>query len=86
MAVFGDDSLDALKGLHQDLIAVTASRLPNIERLAAELESRVEELKKLLQKPTKNDKSRQTLSSGAYCLRGRTTGTDPVTRHYQAGA
>lgn len=64
MELSADESLDRLKGMHRDLVDLTESRLPNIDRLLVELEDRVEELRNLLDKPKKNDKSRQTLSSG----------------------
>lgn len=66
LAIMTDtDSLEALQGLHRDLLALSESRLPNIERLWAELLARVEEFKKLLDKPHKNDKSREALKKGA---------------------
>ncbi|OJD31210.1 nuclear pore complex subunit nup192 [Diplodia corticola] len=55
------DSLEALQGLHRDLLALSESRLPNIDRLFAELLARVDEFKKLLDKPRKNDRSREAL-------------------------
>ncbi|KAI9716272.1 MAG: hypothetical protein M1812_005497 [Candelaria pacifica] len=55
---------DGLRGLYQDLLALAEARLPNVERLWAELEVRIEDFKKLLDKPPKNDRSRQTISSG----------------------
>lgn len=59
------DSLEALQGLHRDLLALSEARLPNIERLWAELLARVDEFKKLLDKPRKNDRSREALKKGA---------------------
>ena len=59
------DSLEALQGLHRDLLALSASRLVVLDRLEAELEARIEEFKKLLDKPRKNDKSRDTIKAGA---------------------
>ena len=60
----GQGSLDGLRGLHQDLIALDQSRLRNIDRLWADLESRVVEFRKLLDKPPKNEGSRKTLLAG----------------------
>ncbi|KAF2138835.1 uncharacterized protein K452DRAFT_320940 [Aplosporella prunicola CBS 121167] len=57
------DSLEALQGLHRDLLALSASRLVVLERLEAELEARIEEFKKLLDKPRKNDKSRDAIKA-----------------------
>lgn len=64
MATLGDDSLQRLKGLHSDLIAATQQRMPNIDRLVGELESRINEFRSLLDKSGKSERSRQTLSSG----------------------
>lgn len=57
-------ALEGLQGLHRDLVAFSESRLRNIDRLWVQLEERIEEFKRLLDKPPKNDKSRQALSSG----------------------
>lgn len=56
--------LAGLRGLHQDLLALEASRLRNVERLWADLEARVNEFRQLLDKPAKNEASRKALSSG----------------------
>ena len=61
-----EDSLEGLQGLHRDLLALTESRLPTLERLWAELETRIDEFKTLVDRPRKNDKSRQILSSGVF--------------------
>ena len=58
------DSLEGLRGIHQDLIALSEDRLPNVERLWVQLEARIEDFRKLLDKVSKNDASRQTISSG----------------------
>lgn len=60
------DSLEGLRGLHQDLLALSEARLTNVERLWIELESRVEEFRKLLDKPPKNEKSRQIVLGGEH--------------------
>ena len=57
-------SLEALKGLHRDLLAFTEARLPTVERLWVELELHVEEFRRLLDKPGKNNASRSTLAEG----------------------
>ncbi len=70
------DSLDGLRGLHQDLLALSEARLSSVERLWVELESRVEEFRKLLDKPPKNERSRQTLLGGElYGTRVQTSDT-----------
>lgn len=74
------DSLEALQGLHRDLLALSEARLPNIGRLEVELFARVDEFKKLLDKPRKNDKSREALKSGASPARPPLTRANP-SRH-----
>ena len=56
--------LEGLRGLHQDLIALSESQLRNVDRLWAELDARVDEFRRLLDKPQKNEASRKTLLSG----------------------
>lgn len=58
------DSLEGLRGIHLDLIALSEDRLPIVERLWVELEARIEDFRRLLDKVSKNDASRQALSSG----------------------
>ncbi|SLM38825.1 Nucleoporin Nup186/Nup192/Nup205 [Lasallia pustulata] len=62
------DSLEGLRGIHQDLIALSEDRLPKVERLWVELEARIEDFRRLLDKVSKNDASRQTLSSGTITI------------------
>lgn len=63
-----DDSLGGLQALHRDLCALIDLKLPVLDRLVANLETRLDELKSLLDKKAKNDESRKALSSGAkYC-------------------
>lgn len=61
------DILGGLRGLYQDLSILADSSIPNIERLCIELETHLEDFRKLLDKPTKNNSSRQTVLSGR-CL------------------
>lgn len=56
--------LVGLRGLHQDLLALDASRLRTVERLWADLEARVNDFRQLLDKPAKNETSRKALSAG----------------------
>jgi nuclear pore complex protein Nup205 len=58
------ESLERLRDLYQDLLAFSETRLANVERLWLELESSVDEFRRLLDKPAKNNASRQSLSSG----------------------
>lgn len=67
------NSLEGLRGLHQDLIALEDSQLRNIERLWAELEARIDEFRKLLDKPPKKENSRNTVLSGMVVAKSRWT-------------
>jgi nuclear pore complex protein Nup205 len=58
------DSLEALQGLHRDLLAFCENRLQDIDRLVEELESRIEEFRGLLDKKPKAEQSRRQLSQG----------------------
>ncbi len=62
--VSDDSGLDGLRGLHQDLIALSQSQLQNVDRLWEKLDASVDEFKRLLDKPPKNEGSRRTLQSG----------------------
>lgn len=57
-------SLEGLQGLHQDLIALDQTRLRNIDKLWADLQERVVEFRKLLDKSPKNEESRKKLLTG----------------------
>lgn len=56
--------LESLRGLHQDLLTLTQSQLRNVDRLWAELDARVDEFKRLLDKTSKNEASRKIVQSG----------------------
>jgi nuclear pore complex protein Nup205 len=60
------ESLERLRDLYQDLLAFSETRLANVERLWLELESSVDEFRRLLDKPAKNNASRQSLSCGMF--------------------
>lgn len=62
------NDVEGLHGLHQDLVALDESQLRNVDRLLTELEARVDDFKKLLDKSPKNEKSRNSLLSGAEAL------------------
>jgi hypothetical protein len=59
-----EDTLNALQGLHRDLLAFCENRLHDIDRLVEELDGRIEEFRELLDKNPKSDQSRQKLSQG----------------------
>lgn len=59
-------SLEALQLLHKDLLALSESSLPLLERLAVQLQNHVEEFQKLLDIPKRNNDSRQKLSTGRW--------------------
>lgn len=58
------DNLTSLRGLHQDLIALEKSQLLDIERLWVDLESRIDEFRKLLDKSPRKEASRNAILSG----------------------
>ncbi|KAL4904799.1 hypothetical protein BDW74DRAFT_153531 [Aspergillus multicolor] len=58
------DPLDGLRGLFQDLSALSDSSLVNIDRLCVELETHIHDFRSLLDKPTKSNGSRLSVLSG----------------------
>ncbi|CAG7946730.1 unnamed protein product [Penicillium nalgiovense] len=58
------DTRNGLRGLYQDLSALSNSQLPNVDRLCLELETHIQDFRKLLDKPAKNNASRQAVLSG----------------------
>ena len=60
------EAADGLRGLQQDLIALDESRLRNVQRLWSDLEAHIEEFRTLLDKPTKNESSRNKILSGMF--------------------
>ncbi|KAI2682434.1 hypothetical protein DTO027I6_1058 [Penicillium roqueforti] len=58
------DTRNGLRGLYQDLSALSNSQLPNVDRLCFELETHIQDFRKLLDKPAKNNASRQAVLSG----------------------
>ena len=63
-AVMAADSLDYLEALHRDLESLKENRMPNIDRLAAELEAHVDEFRNLLDQKKRSGESRKKLCSG----------------------
>jgi nuclear pore complex protein Nup205 len=59
-----DLELDGLQGLHRDLVALSEGRLPIVERLALELETKLEDFRSLLHRQKKSDQSRRSLAEG----------------------
>ncbi|KAJ5893829.1 hypothetical protein N7495_005520 [Penicillium taxi] len=58
------NNLQSLRGLYQDLSAISTGSLTNIERLCLELESHIHDFRKLLDKPGKSSASRHKVLSG----------------------
>lgn len=58
-----DTALRRLQILQRDLVAFTESRLPNVARLASQLDACAEDFKKLLERKKKNDESRRKLAT-----------------------
>ncbi|KAL5350865.1 hypothetical protein ACLOAV_004436 [Pseudogymnoascus australis] len=56
--------LEGLELLHRDLVAQAEQRLPNIDRLWVQLETRLDEFRRLLDKAPRNEQSRKSLDSG----------------------
>jgi len=57
-------SLRSLQELHADLLALSESRLSNIERLGLQLEGHIEAFKALLDKKLRSEQSRKTVIAG----------------------
>lgn len=55
-------SLESLQELHADLLALSESRLSNIDRLGLELEAHVNAFRALLHKSPRNDQSRNIVA------------------------
>ena len=62
MSELGD--LETLETLHRDLLALSESRLLNVERLWVQLEARVADFRRLLDKTSRNEHSRKALTTG----------------------
>lgn len=58
------ESLERLQGLHADLVAFSEQRLVTIDRLWQELESSIQEFRKLLDKPTPSPTDREIYKDG----------------------
>ncbi|KAL4821230.1 hypothetical protein BDW67DRAFT_172084 [Aspergillus spinulosporus] len=58
------EPLEGLRGLYQDLSALSDSSLLNIDRLRVELETHIHDFRTLLDKPTKSNESRMSVLSG----------------------
>lgn len=59
------DPLRRLQILQRDLVAFSESRLPNVERLATQLDASAEDFRKLLERERKNDASRAVVAPNA---------------------
>lgn len=57
-------SLESLQELYADLLALSESRISNIERLGTQLAANVQDFRALLDKTTRSDQSRNSLSTG----------------------
>src|SRR5438045_7956374 len=61
--------LEDFETLHRDLLALSESRLLNVERLWIQLEARIADFRRLLDKNSRNEQSRKTLATGMRPLR-----------------
>ncbi|KAB8295891.1 hypothetical protein EYC80_008712 [Monilinia laxa] len=57
-------SLNEIQALHSDLLALSNSRLPNLERLAIELEAHIAAFRNLLDQKNRNEQSRKSIETG----------------------
>ncbi|KAI9734491.1 MAG: hypothetical protein M1818_006880 [Claussenomyces sp. TS43310] len=64
----GLSDLEGLQILQTDLLAISESRLVNVDRLWMQLKARVEEFRGLLDKVPRNEQSRKSLMSGTVSL------------------
>ena len=64
MSELGD--LERLEILHRDLLALAELRLLNVERLWIQLEARIADFRRLLDKTSRNEQSRTALATGMY--------------------
>ncbi|KAF7933084.1 uncharacterized protein EAE97_008851 [Botrytis byssoidea] len=62
MAEQPSSSLNEIQALHSDLLALSNSRLSNLDRLAIELEAHITAFRNLLNQKNRNEQSRQTIT------------------------
>ena len=58
-----DEPFERLQNLQRDLVSFTESRMANVNRLSDELETSIEDLRRLLERKRKSQKSRDALSA-----------------------
>lgn len=58
-----DEPFERLQNLQRDLVSFTESRFANLDRLSDELETSIEDLRRLLERKRKSQKSRDALSA-----------------------
>lgn len=56
--------LEGLRGLYHDLLSLSKSELPSLERLVVALEASIGDFRKLLDKPVKSNNSRREVLTG----------------------
>ena len=66
MAEQPSSSLNEIQALHSDLLALSNSRLSNLDRLAIELEAHITAFRNLLNQKNRNEQSRQSITNGTY--------------------
>ncbi|KAK6594639.1 nuclear pore complex subunit [Botrytis cinerea] len=63
MAEQPSSSLNEIQALHSDLLALSNSRLSNLDRLAVELEAHITAFRNLLNQKNRNEQSRQSITN-----------------------
>lgn len=58
------NGLESLQALYLDLVALSESRISNVDRLEAQLNAHIEDFKNLLNKQARNEQSRKSLGTG----------------------
>jgi nuclear pore complex protein Nup205 len=64
------NGLESLQALYLDLLALSESRLSNVDRLEAQLNAHIEDFKDLLNKKQRSEQSRKSLETGMCLHRG----------------
>lgn len=64
IAMEGEDKVETIIALQQDLVALSEGQLPNVDKLCADLEAQLTAFQKLLDKKPRSEKSRAAINTG----------------------